>query len=84
VVALKWSFVEHSQRILGLILEISSDQIWVAKVDEPILAGRLNQRPTFESKMVMKETENCLLHNLESQLWAIGCVEIFSSIWVAY
>jgi hypothetical protein len=54
------------------------------KVDEPILAGRLKWRPTFEPKMVMKETENCLLHNLESQLWAIGCVEIFSSIWVAY
>jgi hypothetical protein len=50
------------------------------KVDEPILAGRLKWRPTFEPKMVMKETENCLLHNLESQLWAIG----FSSIWVAY
>jgi hypothetical protein len=54
------------------------------KVDEPILAGRLKWRPTFEPKMVMKETENYLLHNLESQLWAIGCVEIFSSIWVAY
>jgi hypothetical protein len=53
------------------------------KVDEPILAGRLNRRPTFEPKVVMKETENCVLHNLESQLWAIGCVEIFSSIWVA-
>jgi hypothetical protein len=26
--------------------------------------------------MVMKETENCVLHNLESQLCAIGCVEI--------
>jgi hypothetical protein len=52
-----------------------------SKVDEPILPGRLNWRPpTFEPKMVMKETENCLLHNLESQLWAIGCVEIFSSI----
>jgi hypothetical protein len=54
------------------------------KVDEPILAGCLKWRPTFEPKMVMKETENYLLHNLESQLWAIGCVEIFSSIWMAY
>jgi hypothetical protein len=54
------------------------------KVDEPILAGRLNRRPTFEPKMVMKETESCLLQNLKSQLWAIGCVEIFSSISVAY
>jgi hypothetical protein len=54
------------------------------KVDEPILAGCLKWRPIFEPKMVMKETENCLLHNLESQLWAIGCVEIFNSIWVAY
>jgi hypothetical protein len=55
-----------------------------AKVDESILVGRLNRRPTFEPKMVMKETESCLLQNLKSQLWAIGCVEIFSSIWVAY
>jgi hypothetical protein len=54
------------------------------KVDESILVGRLKWRPTFEPKMVMKEIENCLLHNLESQLRAIGCVEIFSSIWVAY
>jgi hypothetical protein len=54
------------------------------KVDEPILVGRLNRRPTFEPKMVLKETESCLLQNLKSQLWAIGCVEIFSSIWVAY
>jgi hypothetical protein len=61
-----------------------SAQTCGTKVDEPILAGRLKWRPTFEPKMVMKETENCLLHNLESQLWAIGCVEIFSSIWVAY
>jgi hypothetical protein len=51
----------------------------VPKVDEPILVGRLNRRPTFEPKMVMKETESCLLQNLKSQLWAIGCVEIFSS-----
>jgi hypothetical protein len=58
---------------------------WI-KVDEPILAGRLKWTPTFEPivVMIMKETENCLLHNLESQLWAIGCVEIFSSIWMAY
>jgi hypothetical protein len=55
-----------------------------ANVDEPILMGRLNRRPTFEPKMVMKETESCLLQNLKSQLWAIGCIEIFSSIWVAY
>jgi hypothetical protein len=34
--------------------------------------------------MFMKEIENYLLHNLESQLWAIGCVEIFSPIWMAY
>ena len=54
------------------------------KVDEPIMASRLKWRPIFEPKMVMKETENCLLHNLEFQLWTIGCVEIFSSIWVAY
>ena len=54
------------------------------KVDEPILGGRMQWRPTFEPKMVMKETENWLLHNLESQLWAIVYVEIFSSIWVAY
>jgi hypothetical protein len=54
------------------------------KVDEPILVGCLNRRPTFEPKMVMKETESCLLQNLKSQLWAIGRVEIFSSIWVAY
>jgi hypothetical protein len=53
----------------------------IYKVDEPILAGRLKWRPTFEPKMVMKETENYLLYNLESQLWAIGCVEIFSFIW---
>jgi hypothetical protein len=45
-------------------------------VDEPILAGCLNRRPTFEPKMVMKETESYLLQNLKSQLWAIGCVEI--------
>jgi hypothetical protein len=57
---------------------------YIPKVNEPILAGRLKWRPTFEPKMLMKEIENCLLHNLESQLWAIGCVEIFSSIWVAY
>jgi hypothetical protein len=54
------------------------------KVDETILAGRLNRRPTFEPKMVMKETESYLLQNLKSQLWAIGCVEISSPIWVAY
>jgi hypothetical protein len=34
--------------------------------------------------LVTKETESCLLQNLKSQLWAIGCVEIFSPIWVAY
>jgi hypothetical protein len=39
---------------------------------------------SFETRKVMKKTENCLLYNLESQLWAIGCVEIFSSIWMAY
>jgi hypothetical protein len=53
-------------------------------VDEPILAGCLNRRPTFEPKMVMKETESYLLQNLKSQLWAIGCVKICSPIWVAY
>jgi hypothetical protein len=47
-------------------------KIFANKVDEPILVGHLKWRPTFESKMVMKETENCFLHNLESQLWAIG------------
>ena len=71
-----------------MIMHQGLQQHWPGKVDakvgEPILAGRLNRRPTFETKMVMKETENCLLYNLESQLWAIGCVEIFSSIWVAY
>jgi hypothetical protein len=56
----------------------------LTKVDEPILAGRLKWTSTFEPRMVMKETKNCLLHNLESPLWAIGCVEIFSSIWMAY
>jgi hypothetical protein len=40
------------------------------KIDEPILVGRLNRRITFEPKMVMKETESCLLQNLKSQLWA--------------
>jgi hypothetical protein len=63
---------------------ILGEWFWLScKVDEPILAGRLKWA-TFEPKMVMKETENCLLHNLESQFWAIGCVEIFSFIWVAH
>jgi hypothetical protein len=53
------------------------DCLKLTKIDESILAGHLKWRPTFEPKMVMKETENCLLHNLESQLWAIGCVEIY-------
>jgi hypothetical protein len=48
-------------------------------VGEFILAGRLKWTPTFEPRMVMKKL-NCLLDNLESQLWAIECVEIFSSI----
>jgi hypothetical protein len=73
---------------LACMAEFNSDDVqkpeWTSKIDEPILAGRLKWRPTFEPKMVMKEIENCLLHNLESQLWAIGCVEIFSSIWEAY
>jgi hypothetical protein len=39
-----------------------------SKVNEPILVGRLKWTPIFEPRMVMKETENCLLHNLEAQL----------------
>ena len=46
----------------------------------PIMVGHSKCTPTFESKVVIKEIENCLLYNLESQLWAIECVEIFSSI----